>query len=169
MARSRKADEHTDEQEQEEVIEEETQEEEETQLSVAELAAKIKELQLRKRQAEDEERANKPVPRRGRGVMAEAKKILWYNPDIEIAELHKQVVSKCGPCSLTVIQTTRSDFRNTIEVLRELGKLKEEPPTSSNDPEDDHNEGDNGDNESEDTNEVVKDDQHEESPRQERR
>lgn len=160
MARSRKANEPTEDiEEVEEVVE--------AGMSVSELAAKIKELQVRKRQAEDEERANKPPPRRGRGVMATAKRILWFEPNIDIADLHKRVVSECGPCSLTVIQTTRSDFRNTIEVLRELGKLKEDPFSSpGEEPVDNEQEGNNSDDEGSNADEVVENNEHEEPPKQ---
>jgi hypothetical protein len=135
------------------------------QLTSKDLGAQIKQLQVLKRQVEEEERASKPAPRRGRGVMSTAKKILWFEPDIDIADLHKRVVDQCGPCSLTVIQTVRSDFRNTIEVLRELGKLKEEPGQSKPPPQaqDDENKDEASNAESESANEVV--DVHEDSPR----
>lgn len=119
------------------------------------VAEQIKKLQLLKRQVEDEERAKKPPPRRGRGVMSTAKRILWFEPNIEITDLHKQVVKECGPCSLTVIQTVRSDFRNTLEVLRELGKLKEEPgmsdpPVEEEDEDEDEDEEEDDEDDTED-------------------
>lgn len=151
------------------VVEEDEDELDLDNMSVEELTAKkmnlgerIKKLQLMKRQVEDEERANRPPPRRGRGVMSTAKRILWFEPNIDIAELHKRVVAECGPCSLTVIQTVRSDFRNTIEVLRELGKLKEEPgmsdPPMKEEEEDEEEEGflEPEDNEAEEAKEEVK-------------
>jgi hypothetical protein len=94
-------------------------------LSTAELAEKIKVLTALKRVKSEEERAAKPPTKRGRGILETTKKILLEQPDIENDELFKLITERCGSCSRTVMETVRSDFKHSLRVLKEAGRLKE--------------------------------------------
>lgn len=94
-------------------------------LSTAELAQKIKALTALKRVKSEEERAAKPPTKRGRGILETTKKILLEQPDIANDDLFNLITERCGSCSRTVMETVRSDFKHSLRVLKEAGRLKE--------------------------------------------
>jgi hypothetical protein len=94
-------------------------------LSTTELAQKIKALTALKRVKSEEERAAKPPSKRGRGILETTKKILLEQPDIHNDDLFNLITERCGSCSRTVMETVRSDFKHSLRVLKEAGRLKE--------------------------------------------
>jgi hypothetical protein len=94
-------------------------------MSLEEVTSFIKTAQDKKRSLADAARLAKGPTKRGRGILETAKRILYANPNISLDNLYKEVSDKCGKCSLSVLQTVKSDFFNTMRVLEELGALKE--------------------------------------------
>lgn len=94
-------------------------------LSAAELSEKIKTLTALKRVKSEEERAAKPPSKRGRGILETTKKILLEQPDIPNDDLFKLITERCGSCSRVVMETVRSDFKHSLRVLKDAGRLKE--------------------------------------------
>ncbi len=102
-------------------------------LTSAQLATIGKQVATVKRVKVEEEAKNKPYSPRGRGVMAAIKTVVYKNPtltgDALLAAVRNEisVADKDGrKTSKSVVDTARSDFINSIRVLKELGALKDE-------------------------------------------
>lgn len=104
-------------------------------LSTAELAEKIKTLTALKRVKVEEERAAKPPSKRGRGILETTKKILLEQPDIPNDDLFKVITERCGSCSRIVMETVRSDFKHSLRVIKDAGRLKEPDEVAPIEPE----------------------------------
>lgn len=93
-------------------------------LSPEELAKIIKEAQGIKRQKVEEARAAKPM-KRGRGIMEFTKRTHLEYPDISNDELYQLLSDNFEGASRSVMETCRSDFKHSLKVLGDMGRLKE--------------------------------------------
>jgi len=95
-------------------------------LTAAEVKAKIKAMNEQYQVMAEKERKEKKLNPRGRGVMVAVKTAVYHNPQLMGDDLLDYLRANGVQTTIGTIVTMRSDFLNSMRVLKDLGALTEE-------------------------------------------
>jgi FtsZ-interacting cell division protein ZipA len=95
-------------------------------LTAAEVKAKIKLMNEQYQAMAEKERKEKKLNPRGRGVMIAVKTAVYHNPQLMGDDLLDYLRANGVQTTIGTIVTMRSDFLNSMRVLKDLGALTAE-------------------------------------------